>query len=67
MRRDADLATVRQQASLLAEEVVSLVDVISRRTEPDTDAGTARSKADILEQLLTQLDARQTRLKNLPH
>ncbi len=65
MSREAELAAVREQVSILAEQVFSLIDVISRQTEAGTDS--ARGKMDILENLMWKLHARQNRLKNLLH
>lgn len=64
MARDTDLASVRHQASILAEQVVCLVDVISRRTGSGENA---QAKTDVLEHLLSKLHARQDRLNRLPH
>jgi BMFP domain-containing protein YqiC len=68
MSRETELAAVREQVSILAEQVFSLVDVITRQTEAGADtAVAARNKMDILENLMWKLHARQTRLKNLLH
>ncbi len=67
MSRETDLAAVREQVSILADQVVCLVDVIARQTEAGVDAEAARSKMDILETLLWKLHARQTKLKNAIH
>jgi len=67
MSREAELAGVREQVSVLAEQVFSLIDVISRQTEAGTDTDSARGKMDILENLMWKLHARQNRLKNLLH
>lgn len=68
MSRETDLAAVREQASILAEQVFSLVDVITRQTGDGADtAVAARNKMDILETLMRKLHARQSRLKNLLH
>ena len=67
MSRETELAAVREQVSILAEQVFSLIDVISRQTEAGMDTVAARSKMDILENLMWKLHARQTRLKNLLH
>lgn len=69
MRREADLATVRHQVSMLAEQVVSLVDVISSQAGEGAVAGAqtgmTRSQIDILEHLLGKLRQRQARLRTL--
>lgn len=67
MRRETELAAVREQVSILAEQVFSLIDVISRQTEAGTDTLAARDKMVILENLMWKLHARQSRLKNLLH
>lgn len=67
MRREADLVTVQHQVSLLADQVVSLVDVISSQTGEGSDTGMTRNKLEILEHLLCRLHARQDRLRNLLH
>jgi len=67
MSREAELAAVREQVSILAEQVFSLIDAISRQTEAGTDTDSARGKMYILENLMWKLHARQNRLKNLLH
>lgn len=67
MTPEAQLASVRLQVSILADQVVSLVEVISRQAEAGRDVTAAREKLDILECLMWKLHARQGRLKNLPH
>lgn len=70
MSRNAELAAVREQVSILAEQVFSLIDVISRQIETGADTLAAcdkRDKMDILENLMWKLHARQSRLKNLLH
>lgn len=67
MSRETQLAAVREQVSILAEQVFSLIDVISRQTEAGADTVAARGKMDILENLMWKLHARQSRLKNLLH
>jgi hypothetical protein len=51
----------------LAEQVFCLVEVISWQAGDGSDTTTARSKRDILENLMWKLHARQNRLKNLLH
>jgi hypothetical protein len=67
MSRDVELAAVREQVSILAEQVLRLVDVIARQTDAGADTHAARSKLDILENLMWRLHARQSRLKTLLH
>lgn len=67
MNRETDLAAVREQVSILADQVVCLVDVISRQGETGVDAEAARGRMDILENLLWKLHARQARLKSFVH
>jgi hypothetical protein len=65
MSQEVDLATVRHQVSVLADQVVTLVEIISRQTDNGIDTAAARNKMDILEHLMWRLHARQARLKNL--
>ena len=67
MTPEAQLASVRLQVSILADQVVSLVEVISRQAEAGRDVTAAREKLDILEGLMWKLHVRHGRLKNLPH
>jgi hypothetical protein len=67
MSSKAELAAVREQVSILAEQVFSLIDVISRQTEDGADTGAARGKTEILENLMRKLHARQSRLRNFLH
>jgi hypothetical protein len=67
MSRETELAAVREQVSILAEQVFCLVEVISRQTGSGADTDAARSKIDILENLMWKLHARQNRLRNLLH
>ena len=67
MSREAELDTVREQASILAEQVFCLVEVISWQAGDGSDTTTARSKRDTLENLMWKLHARQNRLRNLLH
>ncbi len=65
MSSEAELAAVREQVTILAEQVFSLVEEISRQTEAGTDTDAARGTMDILENLMRKLHVRQSRLKNL--
>ena len=67
MSRDTQLATVRHQVSVLAEQVFSLVDEISRQSETGPDASATRNKLDVRETLMWKLRAQQTRLKSQLH
>lgn len=67
MSRETELAAVREHVSILAEQLFSLIEVISRQTEAGTDTVAARSKMDILENLMWKFHARQSRLKNFLH
>jgi hypothetical protein len=67
MSSKAELAAVREQVSILAEQVFSLIDVISRQTENGADTVAARGKMEILENLMGKLHARQSRLRNFLH
>lgn len=63
MSREAELASVRQQVSILADQVVQLVDVISRQGMAGRDTGPAEDKLAVLECLMWRLHARHNRLK----
>ena len=67
MNHETELATVREQVSMLTEQVFCLVEVISRQTSAGSDTAAVHRKLDILENLMSKLYARQTRLKNLLH
>ncbi len=67
MSRDTQLATVRHQVSILAEQVFCLVDAISRQGEAGTDASATRNKMDVLETLMWKLRAQQNKLKRKLH
>jgi hypothetical protein len=67
MSREAELATVREQVSILADQVVHLVDMISRQDQAGRDSTPAQEKLEVLETLMWKLHARHSRLKNLLH
>jgi hypothetical protein len=67
MNREAELATVREQVSILADQVVHLVDMISRQDQAGRDSKPAQEKLEVLETLMWKLHARHSRLKNLLH
>jgi hypothetical protein len=64
MSREAELAIVREQVSILADRVVHLVDLISRQDRAGRDTGPAHEKLEVLETLMWKLHARHSRLKN---
>jgi len=67
MSREAELATVREQVSILADQVVHLVDLISRQDRAGRDSTPAQEKLAVLESLMWRLHARQKRLKTTLH
>jgi len=67
MSRDAELANVREQVSILAGQVVHLVDLISRQDRAGRDSVAAQEKLAVLESLMWKLHARHTRLKAILH
>ena len=58
-----ELAHVREQVGILAEQVGRLVDVISCQDARGDDAGLAEEKLEVLETLMWKLHQRQVRLK----
>ncbi len=67
MNRDAELANMREQVSILADQVVHLVDLISRQDRAGRDSVAAHEKLAVLESLMWRLHARHTRLKAILH
>jgi hypothetical protein len=67
MSREAELASVREQVSILADQVVHLVGMISRQDEAGRDSVPAQEKLAVLESLMWKLHARHTRLKSMLH
>ncbi len=67
MSREAELATVREQVSILADQVVHLVEMISRQDRAGRNSVAAQEKLAVLESLMWKLHARQTRLKKHLH
>ncbi len=67
MNRDAELASMREQVSILADQVVHLVDLISRQDPAGRDSVAAHEKLAVLESLMWKLHARHTRLKAILH
>lgn len=67
MSREAELATVREQVSILADQVMHLVDMISRQDRAGRDSSAAQEKLAVLENVMWKLHARQTRLKQRLH
>lgn len=67
MSREAEIATVREQVSILADQVMHLVDMISRQDRAGRDSTAAQEKLAVLENVMWKLHARQTRLKQRLH
>ena len=67
MSRDAEITTLREQVSILADQVVHLVDMISRQDRAGRDSAAAQEKLAVLESLMWKLHARHTRLKASLH
>jgi hypothetical protein len=63
MSREDELAIVRDQVGILAEQVARLMDVISVRTSSGGDTKPAEEKLELLETLMWKLHRRHTRLK----
>jgi hypothetical protein len=63
MSREDEIAQVREQVGVLAEQVGTLLDIISRRTSSGADTTTAENKLEVLETLMWKLHKRQSRLK----
>ncbi len=67
MRREDDshteISAVREQVGILAEQVGTLLDVISRQTAKGADTTSAEEKLAVLESLMWKLHARHNRLK----
>lgn len=59
----AELAQVREQVGILAEQVGRLVDVIACQDARGQDTALAEEKLEVLETLMWKLHQRQTRLK----
>jgi len=63
MDRHAEIASIREQVSVLADQHLDLVDLISRQDRAGCDSAAAQKKLAVLESLMWRLDARHTRLK----
>jgi hypothetical protein len=63
MSREEELSVVRDQVSILAEQVARLMDVISIRDAAGADIKPAEEKLELLESLMWKLHRRHTRLK----
>ncbi|MDP3494046.1 MAG: hypothetical protein Q8R82_13110 [Hyphomonadaceae bacterium] len=63
MRRQNELALVREQVGILAEQVGRLIDVISCQDARGDDTGAAEEKLEVLETLMWKLHQRHSRLK----
>ena len=63
MSREDELATVRDQVSILAEQVARLLDIIAIRSSRGWDVQPYEEKLELLETMMWKLHRRQTRLK----
>jgi hypothetical protein len=63
MSREQELALVRDQVSILAEQVARLMDIVSCGSQRGADTSTAEQKLELLEQLMWKLHRRHGRLK----
>ena len=63
MSREDELALVRDQVSILAEQVARLLEVISVRSRSGRDTSLAEEKLALVETLMWKLHRRHTRLK----
>lgn len=63
MRREDELASVREQVSILAEQVARLMDVIAIRARNGWTTRPYEEKLALTETLMWKLHRRQTRLK----
>jgi hypothetical protein len=63
MSREDEVAIVRDQVGILAEQVARLMDVISVRTSSGADTKAAEEKLELLETLMWKLNKRHKRLK----
>jgi hypothetical protein len=64
MRHDDELAHVREQVGILAEQVGRLLDMISRQDARGEATAMAEDKLAVLESLMWKLHRRQVRLKS---
>ena len=64
MSREEELTSVREQVGILAEQVMRLLDMISRQDENGLDSALAEEKLAMLETLLWKLHQRRNRLKS---
>lgn len=67
MDRRADSANVREQVSVLADQVEHLIDLISHQDSAGRNSAAAQENRAVLESLMWQLHARHTRLKARLH
>ncbi len=64
MHREAELASLREQVSILAEQVTRLMEVISIRASRGWTTKTYEEQAELAEALLWKLHRRYMRLKS---
>jgi len=63
MSREDELAQVREQVSILAEQVARLLDVVRVESDRGRDTQPAEEKLALLEALMWKLHRRHARLK----
>ena len=63
MTHEDELAHVREQVSILAEQVGTLLDVVRRQGDCGRDTKPAEDKLALLESLMWKLHRRQVRLQ----
>lgn len=64
MSRDEELAQVREQVGILAEQVGRLLDVMLRHEEESANARLAEDRMAVLEGLMWKLHQRHMRLRS---
>ena len=63
MTHEDELARVREQVSILAEQVGTLLDVVRRQSDQGMNTTPAEAKLELLESLMWKLHRRQVRLQ----
>ena len=67
MDRRTESASVREQVSVLADQVGHLISLISDQDSAGSDSAAAQERRAVLESLMWLLQARHTRLKAILH
>ena len=67
MDRRTESANVREQASVLADQVEHLIGLIFDQDSAGRDSAAAQERRAVLESLMWRLQARHTRLKPILH